>query len=53
MSATTLRVIGAAILLILLYFIGENDISGLPVIFIILGFVLFFEFVVVKHLADK
>jgi membrane-bound ClpP family serine protease len=53
MSATTLRVIGVVILLIIFYFIGELDITGIPVILAVLGFVIFYELVVVKNLAEK
>jgi hypothetical protein len=52
-SSTVARIIGAIILFFLLAFFGRNNITGIPLIAILLGFVLGFEFIIVWSLLKK
>lgn len=57
MSTTTkLRLFGGAVLLFNLWLIGHNDLSGLPVLLLTVGFAIAFELLVVRPVskaADK
>jgi len=52
-SSTIARIIGSIILFFLFAFCGRNNITGLPLIAILLGFVFGFEFIIVKPLLKK
>jgi hypothetical protein len=48
-KASKLRIFGGVILLFILWFIGDNHITGAPAFLLPVGFVVAFEFVVVQR----
>lgn len=52
-GSTIARIIGAIILFFLLAFCGRNNVTGIPLIATLLGFVIGFEFVIVRIFMKK